>query len=680
VARKKSGKSSSRSALMKQEDAEETRRKEVPVFSLEGLSVHRRTLALYLGGAVAALFVGSIFAGAVTSAANFDVTLSESFVQGKAGAEVSFEVTVQNTAQLSTYAYETHLVGVPPGWSVVQGEDLFGLSAGQSRVVGVRVLPGGATPPNHDYSMEVLVVAKTTDGVRALESKARTVTVKLLPSDLEVTLLARGSTGVFEGGAPEANVSFTACGAPAAPVALPYPSDGEPTAGGVAFRLTGPNLTATGSIEVDLGADGTYELNRTLNFVEGRFELPPDKLVEWAADHPGSGPNASIPLQFRSCVAGSGPWNVTLSAPMLSYLAPLRPGANYTATFADTQSPTGKATISLRATNHEDRNLTAVVRLPDLPSGWSSSLPAGGTPLTLEAGGGTRNTEFTLNVAKNATVGLHDVEVAACLQANERDCTAAVLPVDVGPTEFFEVKVYAEPGSIKTGYVSRPTDILLFVSNLGNQPTAFVPGVDLNVPEVTHTFWYGDHEMVTDEPLGLNVSETRFLVLRVSVSPSAPQSVAQVHPLFKSTTTSQETRLFFNIQIQAFPTPDSDGPIRLGDNVTVEYTVATAAGALLFKTNQITFSSLLDSGARPTHPNYTKPAGSSYAPYQFTLRNATAYAGTVHEGFEAFLLGAYREETLVLWLSPDETKYPAGSPIHDEVVVVELKVIGLERA
>ncbi|MGH2690806.1 MAG: hypothetical protein ACRDKW_18650, partial [Actinomycetota bacterium] len=335
------------------------------------------------------------------------VRLSESFVQAKAGATATFDVTVQNTAQLSTFAYETHLVGVPPGWTVLQGEDLFGLTAGASRVVTVEVLPAGATPPNRDYAMEMVVIAKTPDGTRQLESKARTVTVKLLPSDFQVTLLHRGQTDAFEGIGPTSNLTFTACGTPAPAHSFAFPSDGEPTTSSLNYRMTGPNLTNSGNIELDLGADGTYELNHSLDLVGGRFDLPPAQMVQWAVDPPSTGPNATIPFHIRTCIAGSSLWNVTLSSAVLNYLSPLAPGANYTAVFADQQSPTGSTTISLRVTNNEPRNVTAVVRLPELPPGWTSSLPAGGTPLTLEASGGFRNTEFTLNVAKNATEAVH---------------------------------------------------------------------------------------------------------------------------------------------------------------------------------------------------------------------------------------------------------------------------------
>lgn len=687
MARKKSRKPSSRSAMGKQEDEAERRRKDVPMFSFEGLRVHWKTLAGVSAALFIALIASVLVVGAVTSAANFEVTLSADFVQAKAGSTVTFDATVQNTAQLSPFAYETHLVNLPPGWTVVQGEDLFGLAAGESRVVRVEVLAAGSTPPNHDYPIELKVIAKTPDGSQELGVKAAPVTVKLLGSDIEVEMLEHGTSLAFEGNTTQETVQFTACGTPQTAPALLYPAAGLPTAAGVSFRLAGPDLNATGYIEVDLGADGTFDGNRTLNSFGDRFNLPPDVLAEWAEAHPASGPNATVPLSFRSCTNATGGWNVTFDAPLVSYLAPLGEGGSYAVSFDLVDQPSGSAVISLRVTNHEARDLTAVVSLPDLPERWTTSLPAGGSPLTLEANGGWRTTEFTVSVAKTAAEGPNPVEVSACLQGNANDCSSTTMALEVGKTQYFEVKTYLEPVSIRTTYISRSTDVLLFARNLGNQPVSLIPSVDLNVPDVTSVFWYYDvengepeHVMVTDENVTLAVGEARFLVLRVRVSPTAAQSVAQVHPNFQGTENGQVQNLFLNIQISPFPAPPSEGPTALGDNLTVEYTVSAADGALLYKTNQVAFTQLIDSGARPTHPNFTKLTASGYSPYQYTLKNESAYRGTVHEGFEPLLAGAYREEVFVFWLSPDQTMYPAGHPLRNDYVVVQVKVVGLEQA
>ncbi len=665
---------------MKQEEAEEARRQEVPVFSLEGLTVHRKRIALYILGTVVALVVAAIVAGALTSASNFEVTLSQSFIQAKAGASASFDVTVQNTAQLSVFAYETHMVGVPAGWSVVRGEDVFGLAPGQSRVLTVELLAAGSTPPNHDYSMELKVIAKTPDAMRELESKVRGVTVKLLGSDLEVTLLARGTTDVFAGGALNTTLSFAACAGPGASAALPYPGDGEPTSAGLTYIMLGGDPNTTGWIEVDVGGDGTFEVNQTLDGNGARIELPPDALAQWDEANPAAGVNASLPLGFRSCTNATGAWNVALTAPLMTYLAPLGPNASYPVDTPNTNEATGTARVSLRVTNNEDRDLTALVRLPDLPAGWQTSLPGDGSAVTLEADGGFRNLEFTIDVAKTTEVGVSEVEVAACLEGNDYDCQGQDVPLDVGESEYFEVKTYTEPSSIKAGYITRWVDFLLVARNLGNQPTEFVARVELNVPEVRHEFWYGDEVLDRDEPFPLEVGESRFLVLRINILPTASQSVIQIHPVFASTTTTSEQRLFMTVNILPYPTPAADGPMVLGDNVTAEYAVATAEGALLFDTNQIVFDSLIDTGERLTHPNYTRPTSERLAPYQFTLKDASKYDGTIHRGFEAFLLGGYREETLVFWLVPGETLYPASNPIRDEIVVIEVKIIGLEKA
>jgi hypothetical protein len=679
MARSKSGKPTSRSALMKQEDEDEARRKDVPMFSLEGIRVHWKTLAgIFV--AVILLFAAVGFTLAtVTSASNFEVSVSQNFVPTKAGDVVAFEVTVQNTAQISAFAYETHLVGVPPGWTVQQGEDIFGLGAGQSHKVRVEILATGSTPPNHDYAMELTVLAKTPDGARQLGSKSQVVTVKLIPTDFGVLLLTRGRTTVFPSGSATHNVTFAACGATVS-AALDYPAFGEPTGASVGYRLQGPDPNVTGRIEVDLGADGSFELNQTLDAVGGRFALPPEEVAAWTDAHPAGPSNGSLPLAFRSCTNATAAWNATLEAPDLAYLAPTGAQGSYPVSYPNDNSPTGTATVTARVTNRESRPITAMVRVEGLPGGWKTSLPDGGTPLTLEANGGNRTTEFTLDVTKNTSVGRTTVKLAACQQGNAFDCTLEDVPLAVGASPYFEVKAYLEPSPIRSVYVSRPADTLILLRNLGNQNVTVTPSVDAHLQEVTTSYWAGNRTLQTDEPITLSVGEARFIVLRIEVPAGAPQTVAQVHPVFRSVENTQEQRLFFNVNVLAFPPGAGAGPIEVGDNVTLEYTVSTRDGALLYRTNQAAFVSLVDSGARPTHPAFVKSSSASYAPYQFTLRNATQYEGTVHEGFEPFVAGAYRDESVVLWLDPSQTDFAADHPLKDATIVVELKVLGVTEA
>ena len=650
MARGPKSKSASKSALQLQEDEEARRRAEVPIFSLEGLRVHKWKIAAIFVAALLVLVVLSVVLTSLTSAVNLDIASASSFERAKAGDRVNFTVSVRNTAQISSFAYEVHVLGMPPNWTAAAGEDVFPLKAGESRDVKVELATGASSPPEHDYPVVVKAIAKTGDLKSTLASKSLTLTVRVVSSDLRLGFETRVTQASFSNGAPFVQNDLTACGAAPVEASFALPVGANVSSASLALTYASSDPNATGFVAADVGDDGSLDGNLTLGPAALRLGLAASAFANYSAAHNGASSPLTVPVRFESCMNATS-WGFNLTAPLLTFQRPLGANESLPVEVTNPNSETGEARLIARVTSREARPLSILVNLPNLPSGWETQPVLSSTPIQVAAF--TSNTlDFTLQVAKRTPVGDVPLNFTACVQVNANDCISAPLRLDMPAAPFFTVETYVQPLQLKEVSRGRFVDTLLFAQNKGNQPTAFTIEMQ-GRPGLTFTFFDGRGNLsLTDEvPLALN--ESRPFALRVRAEPSAATSIYPVAPRFHNASNGIRQGDMF-ISINVVDAPASPRTLQVGLKGTVDFAGVTEGG-LLFDTNIFSMLPLIDQKRRPTHPEYERPSTHGVTPYEFTLETFQDYTQTVHKGFEAYLDGMHERETIVLWLTPAQT-------------------------
>lgn len=669
MARGSASKSASKSALQLQ-DAEDARRlADVPIFSLEGLRVHRKKILAIGVAAILVLAVFSLVLSSVTSAANLDIGSPTTFARAKAGERVNFTVNVRNSAQLSSFAYELHVLGMPANWTVASGEDVFPLKAGESRDVRLELSTGASSPPEHDYTIVVKAIAKTGDLKSTLASKSVTLTVRVVASDLQLNFETRTTQPTFTDGAAFVQNNLTACGS--APVqasfSLPPGANVSSASFSVAFAATEPN--ATGSLSADVGNDGSLDANLTFGAGPLRLNLPPASFHDYSASHNGATSPVIVPVRLESCM-NSTAWGFNLSAPLITFQRPLSASEALPVDVLNANSATGEARLVARVTSHEARPLSIVLNLPNMPVTWETQPVLSSTPIQVAPG--TSNTlDFNLHVAKTTPVGDLPLNFTACVQVNANDCVTGPLRLDMPAAAFFTVETYIQPLQLKEVTRGRSVDTLLFAQNKGNQPTGFI--IDLPArPGLVFTFFdaRGNISLVDEIPLAVN--QSRPFALRVLAEPSAATSLYPVAPRFHNNSKGIIQGDMF-ISINVVEGPATPRTLNLGSKGSVDFVGLTDAG-LLFDTNVFSMQPLIDQKRRPTHPEYERPASGGGTPYELTLGTVESYTQTVHKGFEPYLAGMLERETLVIWLTPLQTQLPANAVLRDATLVFEVKL------
>jgi hypothetical protein len=666
------GKQVSKSALQLKEEADERRKKDIPLFSLEGIVVHKRKILALALGIMIAFGVLLAVVASVSAPSNLTVAASSTFSQARSGEPANFSLTVKNTAAFSAYAYEVHALLLPPGWSVLSGEDAFALKSGESRQIPFSVSTGADAPPNHDYPITVKVFAKSGDLARTLSSTSTTVTVRILSSALTLGFESRVTTGLFAANQSTAGFTFSACGASGAPLVIEAPSDANITSVGFSlnFNASG-NPDATGYLTADVGADGSIESNSTMTGAPSRVTLGAGGFANYSLLHPAAPPTLTVPVALYAC-ANATSWAITLTDALVNYQHPAAPLEPVLADATNVIAPDATAHFLARVVNDEPRPLTIVLGLRDTPTGWTTAPTLGTTPIPVPAHS-SNTLDFTLHILKNAPQGNISLVFVACLQANPNDCATRPETVTMPAIRFFTVKSYVEPATLKVLYQGRSLDILLLAQNAGNTPTAFLIDLPLQ-PGLTATFRdaSGNISGPTQVPLALN--ESRPLVLHLAADLGLTPSVYTVIPNFRNITAGQapvQADLRFQVHVQ--PPPDPPRLAAIGSKLTVDFAGITQNG-LLVDTNIFSILPLIDQHQRPTHPQYVRPAGAGVAPYEFTVKALADYQNVEHKGFEPFIVGALEQETLVFWLTPDQTKLNPNAFLFGETLVFEVKV------
>lgn len=666
------GKQVSKSALQQKEDEDERRKKEVPLFSLEGIVVHKRKILALALGIMVAFGVLLAVVASVSAASNLTVAASSTFSQARSGEPANFSITVKNTAAFSAYAYEVHALSLPPGWSVLTGEDAFALKAGQSRQVPLSLSTGRDAPPNHDYPITVKVLAKSGDLARTLSSASTTVTVRILSSALTLTFESRVTTGLFAANQSTADFTFSACGPGSAPLLIEAPFDANITSVGFTVNFNASaDPYATGYLTADVGADGSVESNSTLPLVPARVTLGAEGFANYTRSHESSPPTLTVPIALSAC-ANATAWAITLTDPIVSFQHPAAPGESIPADTSNSIAPDATAHFLARVVNDEPRPLTIVLGLLDTHAGWTTTPTLGTTPIPVSSHS-SNTIDFTLHILKSAPAGNLPLNFTACLQANPNDCATRPAIVLMPTVGFFTVKSYVEPASLKVLYQTRALDILILAQNAGNIPTAFIIDLPLQ-PGLVGSFRdaSGNISGPTQVPLGLN--ESRPLVLHLTADATLAPSIYTVVPSFRNITAGQapvQADLRYQIHVQ--PMPDPARLAAIGSKVTVDF-VGITQGGLLFDTNIFSVLPLIDQHLRPTHPQYVRPAGSGVIPFDFTVKAPADYQNLEHKGFEPYTVGALEQETVVFWLTPDQTQLNPNAFLFGETLVFEVKV------
>jgi len=671
MARDSGRKPVSKSARQQQDERHEAdRRADTPLFSFEGLSVHKRKLAAIFAAILLVPLGLFIAVGAVTSPAALDLTSSAAFAQARSGDPANFTLTVRNSAAFVSYAYEAHVLALPPGWSTAVGETAFALSPGASRTIPLSLSTGADAPPGHDYPLTVKVIVKTGDLSRTLASKSISLTVRIVASDLRLVLESRVTTGNFAANDPSLDLSFSGCAGAPSTVSYEVPAGANITSASftVNYNFSDPN--ATGYLTADVGADGSIEANITLVTATPRLTLGQSGFANYTAAHPAApGTNLTVPIAIAACT-NTTMANFTLNGALINYQHPTPAGQLVLAEASNPAVPTASARFLARIVNNEPRPLTFIVGLPNLPSGWELTPALATTPIPVSARS-SNILDFTVHIAKTAPQGQIPLNFTACLQANPADCATAAATVDMPVAPYFTVKTYVEPANLKEVVRGRSTDIILFAQNLGNVPTAFT----IEVPprpglEVTFFDGSGNLSLSTDIPLALG--QRRLFVMHVSPDPTASSSVYTVTPTFRNASAGLiQSNLFLSINV--LDPPAVPNAAREGSRLTVDFIGVTDKG-LLFDTNMLAFLPLVDQKQRPTHPQYARPASTGVTPFEFTLDSLANYTNTAHKGFEPYLLGALERETLVFWLTPEQTKLPVTAFLKDETLVFEVRI------
>jgi len=365
-------------------------------------------------------------------------------------------------------------------------------------------------------------------------------------------------------------------------------------------------------------------------------------------------------------------WTATLNNALLGYQHPTAPGAVVSADVSNPNTPQALVHLLARLTNAEPRPVNLIVGLPTLPAGWDFTPALATTPINV-APGASNILDFTLRMAKTTAPGEMPLTFQACIQANPRDCASAPATVSMPAVPYFTVKTYVEPATLKEIYRGRSTDVLLFAQNLGNEPTAFEVNVG-NSPGLNVSFLDGSGPlgMGPGSELALGLNQTRLFVMHVTSVPGASSSVYSVNPTFRNASAGiVQSNLFMSFNLID---PAADAKVAgLGSKLSVDFTGVTASG-LLFDTNQFSMLPLIDQHQRATHPQYVKPAAGTVTPYEATLQAASNYTGTIHKGFEPYLVGSMERETIVFWLTPAQTALPETAYLKDETLVFEVHI------
>ena len=669
MARGSRSKSASKSALQQKEDEDARRRAEVPIFSLEGLHVHQKKI-LVIGVAAVLLLAGfTAVLASLTSAINLDIAAPTSFERAKAGERVNFTVSVRNTAQLTAFAYEVHVLGMPPNWTVASGEDVFPLKAGESRDVRLELATGASSPPEHDYPVVVKAIAKTGDLKATLASKSVTLTVRIVSSDLRLAFETRVTESAFAGGTAFVQNNLTACGP--APLLAPFalPAAANVTSASFALTYEAADPKATGYLAADVGDDGTLDGNITFAPGALRLGLAASAFANYSASHNGASSPLNVPVRLVSCMNATA-WGFNLTDPLVNYQRPLGASDALPVEAANPNSETGEARLVARVTSLESRPLSILLSLPGAPSAWETQPILSSTPIRVAPG--TSNTlDFTLQVPKKTPVGEVALNVSACVQVNANDCVAAGLRLDMPAAPFFTVETYVQPLQLKEVTRGRSVDTLLFAQNKGNQATGFT--IDMVPrPGLTFTFFDARGNLSLTDEVPLAVNESRPFALRIRAEPSAATSVYPVAPRFRNETRGILQGDMF-ISINVVDAPASPRTFEVGLKGTVDF-VGVTEGGLLFDTNIFSILPLVDQKRRPTHAEYERPATGGVTPYEFTLDTFQNYTQEVHKGFESYLAGMHERETLVLFLAPSQTQLPLNAVLKDETLVFEVKL------
>jgi hypothetical protein len=669
MARQDRSKPTSKSALQQQDDAEAARLLDLPLLSIAGLRARWKKVATLAIAAVLLFTILGVLIVQLSAPANFEVVAAAPFGQAKAGEPFNFSVTVRNSALFSAFAYETHVLGLPSGWTASSGDDLFALRAGESRAVTVSVLTGGATPPNHDYPMELKVFVKSPDRHSVFANKTLPLTVKLLSSNLRLNLETRQTLSTFSDGQTMANLTYATCDAPIAGPTLLLPFNANVTSGALnaAVDLTDPN--GTGALALDLGADGTNDAFTTFLGTSSRtLSFTGAPLNSYLADHPAAAGDIPVPTRWTACLNATAT-TIALSALVLSLHTPAPAGTVVPITVVSPNLPQAEARLFINVRNDEPRDLSVVFSIPGMPTGWETAPSLANSPVFVPAHG-QNGLEFLLHVAKTAPVGPLAVNFSGCLQTNPSDCVDLSLALDMPGAPFYTVKAYVEPAQLKEVFKGRHVDVVLFAQNLGNQFVTFAPDVLVRAG-LDFSWWNGSGDLGPTPTFGFDAGQRLVFVLTIKAAASSSATFASLNPIFRNQTLGivQAVQLSVNVQ----DPPAAGTPSKVGDTVTVQYTGLTAAG-LLFDTNQVGMVPLVDSKQRPTHPQFVKPTGAGQQPFQFTIGPLSNYTQQPHKGFEPYLTGALERETVVLWLTPDKTVLPDSAILRDETLVFEITV------
>ncbi len=672
MARGPGSKSSSKSALQLKEDEDARRLAEVPIFSLEGLRVHRKKILVIGVVAILGLGVFSAVLTSVTSAVNLDIGSASTFERTKAGDPVNFTVNVRNSAQLSSFAYEVHVLGMPPNWTVASGEDVFALKAGESRDVRLELSTGASSPPEHDYPIVVKAIAKTGDLKSTLASKSVTLTVRVVASDLRLGFETRVTQSAFAAGAASVQNNVTACGTAAVQASFDLPPAANVSSASFAVTFASADPNATGTLAADVGNDGSLDGNLTLVPGALRLGLAASAFGNYSAAHNGASSPLTVPVRLESCMNATA-WGFNLTSPLLTFQRPFAPGEALPIDVLNANSATGEARLVARVTSHEARPLSLVLNLPNMPPSWETQPVLSSTPLAV-APGTSSTLDFTLQVAKTTPVGEVALNFTACVQVNANDCVTAPLRLDMPPAPFFTVETYIQPLQLKEVTRGRFVDTLLFAQNKGNQATAFTielqPRAGLNF-----TFFDGRGNLTLADEVLLALNESRPFALRVRADPSAATSVYPVAPRFHNDSKGIIQGDMF-LSINVVEAPITPRVLNVGSKGTVDFVGVTDRG-LLFDTNIFSILPLVDQKRRPTHAEYERPTTGGGTPYELTLGTFASYTQTVHKGFEAFLDGMHERETVVFWLTPAQTQLPENAVLRDATLVFEVKVTAI---